>query len=353
MAIKNSFPEQEGPSDDPLLGDSVSFFIEEGSERVIHWEESVDATSPFFELSHDHVLNLLEQVHEPENKQQFIDDIKAFVKRIKQNSSLKRYFLQIRGSLFSNLIEHVSDADIQLFSGQSSVTPEQCESLLRIAQREFYFSFIKKICVIGMDDKKVEISFENISSVQGVRCKSFILSGYSAFSNGFILPVDVALTSGGETRESRSDRKQNIISKLKCGDFAKVLQKIRALYKKGSIRDKLVTAINSDIGKLRFLVKQLLMIQFLFTNFPSHSEEISKYLSHTLGMPSDTISSRNLEQVIFACELELQSRALFIIKMNISHIAPKLQQADRSDEEIRSYLRLDKNKYGRIGNKIG
>jgi hypothetical protein len=326
--------------------------------KKTHVEESEegdidDATPP-------RVAAMLQQVVEP-IKHSLIKDIGGIVKKVTGVSGLRGFRLQERGSLFSPLIYHVSDADVQMYTKmQDVVSFAQCEHLIQFAKSHFYLSHIQSVRWESVDGSKVEVPFDKFnlsSSMQGRSGHAaFILTGIYHFSCGFFIPMDLALICGGQSSEPAQQRCEKIMSKVQEGDFAKVLQKIRALFKKGEARDSLVRSINNHIGKLRFIVKQLEMIKTILRisqsveNATAQGKQLdlmTQYLQRVLGLPAGVVTLSDIgptSSLLAECECELQRRALTVIQSHHDVIAAKLMRAT-GDSSLDEFLFLDESRY--------
>ena len=312
------------------------------------------------------IAALLQQAIQP-TKRSLIAEINTIVRQVTRNKTLKGFRLQERGSLFSPLIEHISDADIQLFTRKGVVTQAQCEHILHFAQQNLYLGHVHSIRWECFDGSKMEVPFADFDFSTSLQNQpgyvAFVVTGVYRFAAGFLIPVDIALTCGGEKSEPQAHRCAKIMNKLEEGDFAKVLQKIRALFKKGAARDSLVGGVNRHVGRLRFIVKQLEMLQLILgtveTTALSTSEEknteeevkatVSDYLHSTLGFYPDVLSLQHLlsstsPSVLLDCQRELQRRALSVIQSHHKVIEAKLLQANRG-QCIDEYLHVDDSKY--------
>jgi hypothetical protein len=314
------------------------------------------------------VVLLLQQVVEP-NKQLLIAEVKSIAGNVTRSSKLKGFRLQERGSLFSPLIDHISDADIQLFTKKRIVTVDQCEQLLNFARSNFYLGNIEAVRWEGFDGSKIEVPFNEFdfaSSLQGqAGYSAFILVGVHRFSSGILVPVDLALSCDGQKSEPAQQRCEKILTKLQEGDFAKVLQKVRALFKKGYARDRLVDSVNSHVGALRFVVKQLGMIQRVLAVSQQQAAErgdssalaeqeaaMTTYLHAVLGFAPGVLSVHDLlpaseAPALLECECELQRRALAVIQTHHDAIAQKLVRVSGGGG-IDEYLYFDEVKYMRM-----
>lgn len=312
------------------------------------------------------VVDILKHVVEP-CKQGLINEVQFLAEKVNRYGCLGGYCLQQRGSLFSPLLHHVSDADIQMVSKIGVVSQQQCESLVQFAREHFYLGDIQSIRWEGTDGSKVEVPFASFTYPEALGGKSgfaaFILTGAYRFTSGFLIPVDLALACGGEKREPQQQRRDKIMTKLEEGDFAKVLQKIRALFKKGGVRDSLVKEVNEHIGALRFVTKQFEMVARIVEAAESRpprvsqavKEDMSEYLLTTLGLHPGVLSlgqnhgARSIISTaalpLMMCEHELQRRALIIIRKHQSAIETKLLGPQKRGNSIEAYLILDETKY--------
>lgn len=144
-----------------------------------------------------------------------------------------------------------------------------------------------------------------------------ILTGLYQTRDGWQVSLDLAISTDA-TNESKEHRMEMIRQKIVEGDYAKVLQKIRALLKNNKdVRSKLCAAVNSDIGRLRLLTAQL--------RGPSNTA----YLERQLGLGG--LYSPDIRTVLgdFSWE-ELQARARAIVgrlRVDIGRSQPEFLKA--------------------------
>lgn len=307
-----------------------------------------------------HITAALQQVVEP-IKHALIKDIGTIVKRVTGLHELRGFRLQERGSLYSPLIHHISDADVQMFTKkQGSISFSQCDHLIQFARTQFYLSHIESVRWEAVDGSKVEVPYEQFDLHDSLKGRSghaaFIVTGIYRFSNGFLIPMDLALICGGQSSEPPQQRCEKIMSKVQQGDFAKVLQKVRALFRKGEARDRLVDSINSDIGKLRFVVKQLEMIKRIMTISQNVENDVAQdtqvttmtgYLHRVLGLSPAVVSLHDItasSSLTGGFECELQRRALMVLQAHHDVIAAKLLRAS-GDCSLDEFLFMDESRY--------
>merc|ERR1712190_649837 len=98
--------------------------------------------------------------------------------------------------------------------------------------------------------------------------------------DGWLLPMDIAASVGGD-RETLNDRIAKIAEKAAQGDFAKVLQKIRAMVRQ-PLKSQIASGVNNNIGPLRFLTTQLSLLR----DHPG-LVNVGSYVNKKLGLPEN------------------------------------------------------------------
>ena len=234
--------------------------------------------------------------------------------------SFPRYRFQERGSLFSYLVTHVSDADCQLFKSDGAVSEKEWRRLLGdVASREMtHRSSIRWTSAGG---ESVEEPWDDEDALFRImeeeELVTVVATGVAKFSR-WLLPIDIALSTD-VTSEPTASRVQKIVAKLKEGDYAKVLQKLRALLKPyKDLRDKLARRVNEQIGRIRFLVKQLHMLVEMRLAASIGEVACANYVRNTLGL--NWFAPRMLDPLLAAEELELQRRAKVILDAHFDAI---------------------------------
>ncbi|KAJ1454189.1 hypothetical protein M885DRAFT_618427 [Pelagophyceae sp. CCMP2097] len=231
-----------------------------------------------------------------------------------------RFRFQERGSLWSHHIEHVSDADVQLFTPDGGVSAQEGLGLLKRCTEDHFAYFKEGLAGGGAHNLEAFEAQLRRGGHDSAVCKGLVWCGE------FLLPFDVAL-AGGEDREGAEARLQKICAKAEEGDFAKVLQKVRALLQGKTLKRALTDGVNGRVGRVRFLAKQLAMVRALPAMPPCARAapfDAVAYARDVLG--ADVAGEEYVVALADAAEAETQRRALGILLDLRAALADALEQ---------------------------
>lgn len=231
-----------------------------------------------------------------------------------------------RGGVFSPLLTYANDMDVQLFA-KRPLTHDDWTALVKVASAQFISKPVSvRTSTTCGDEEEVEWADFNPRDMDHpiLPYSTIVLTGVYQTRNGFRVPLD-AVISSGDSNESADHRLEKIRQKCLEGNFAKVLQKVRAMLKNHkAIRGWLCDLVNSEIGKLRFITAQL------------KQTEDSRYYSSTLRV-SGLIDVEVVEAWAKFTDDEVQARALPIIRElrgKVGSFLPGFYEATRSVEEF-------------------
>lgn len=210
------------------------------------------------------------------------------------------YRFEERGSLFSPYLTDISDVDIQMFSSYGTkVGAPAAEALLSLAS-SLLLKPISVRLVSGSFRTTREVPWEAFQQERNRagEHEAVVVCGIYRNRDGWLLPMDVA-ASVGVDRETLNDRIAKIAEKAAQGNFAKVLQKIRGMVRQ-PLKSQIASAVNNDIGPLRFLTTQLSLLR----DHPS-LVNVGSYLDTQLGLRENT----NVAGCCAAAERDMQQRA--------------------------------------------
>ncbi|KAJ1454188.1 hypothetical protein M885DRAFT_522370 [Pelagophyceae sp. CCMP2097] len=177
-----------------------------------------------------------------------------------------RYFFQERGALWSPYIMDVSEPNLQLFGspGGPGVERDEADMLMTMCS-DHHFAYFKGG---RLRNDGVDSSFQpNREELQAFlkasdHNASFVCHG-PMWVGDFLMPFDVSLCDGPGNTEQPMQRMSIICQSAADKDYANVLQKVSALLqgRRGKETKRiLVDHTNQQLGKTRFLEKQLDMI---------------------------------------------------------------------------------------------
>lgn len=164
----------------------------------------------------------------------------------------------------------------------------------------------------------------------GTALQAIVASGiYHSLGCNLLLPMDIALSCG--SRESVSHRMDKIIKKVHDGDYAKALQKARAvLGKQKGARSRLVKRVNREVGWWRSAASQMEVLQKSADIVPLHVWQ--QVAQSTPGIPdtADTPSLLHLEALQKAWDAEAQKAARKVLVDLKQRIAMSFREPERT-----------------------
>ena len=296
---------------DELIQGVAAVELDSGESREV--VESSPSSGP---EPREILLRALRSLREPEKDfvQQRAKDI---VKRLR--NSFRRFRFQERGSLWSPYISHVSDADVQFFASHGRGVSAQEGLRLLHKSRSVFTAFMHGKSKTGdVESPKLnELDFEAHLSRPDSHRGAVVVTGLVACGS-FLIPFDIALSDEGVDHESNEQRMDKIQKKLREGNYAKVLQKVRSMVKHKGFKRVLADRVNSECGSVRFLAAQLKMI--CTSDLPAIDG--TAYAHNVLGIDGDALP--HLGPLALCAEDETQRRALSILTEMRSEIARRL-----------------------------
>lgn len=209
------------------------------------------------------------------------------------------YRFEERGSLFSPYLQHVTDIDIQMFGRGYKIGAATAQALLGLRHSLFLKTLsVRLVSSHNGSTQEIPWSTFHADAQKMGECEAVVLCGIWRSKDGWLFPIDIT-ASVGEDRETPDQRITKIQEKVGQGDYAKVLQKIRAMVRQ-PLKSSIASSVNDQIGPLRFLAKQLRMLR-------DHPEitNVKTYLGTKLGLRENL----NPAVACLAVENEMQQRA--------------------------------------------
>eukprot|EP00747_Dinoflagellata_sp_TGD_P120885 gnl/TRDRNA2_/TRDRNA2_173341_c0_seq2.p1 gnl/TRDRNA2_/TRDRNA2_173341_c0~~gnl/TRDRNA2_/TRDRNA2_173341_c0_seq2.p1 ORF type:complete len:425 (-),score=54.77 gnl/TRDRNA2_/TRDRNA2_173341_c0_seq2:122-1396(-) len=203
-----------------------------------------------------------------------------------------------KGGLWSPYVEYVSDVDLMFFPDEemslfwkdhnrSVVSRDVAKKFVSAGQSLFESRLSSWIKVVSASKgntflgryREVEGTWEELIEPDTVKLE---LVGVYALESapGWRVPMDVTLTTREESLP-RSVRAQQIVHSLEAGDFAKAAQRVRPLIFNKTSKWTFAQAVNHEIGQLRFVVRQLQVVQTM------QPEAALEYVRSRLHLPVD------------------------------------------------------------------
>ncbi|CAE8643599.1 unnamed protein product [Polarella glacialis] len=210
-----------------------------------------------------------------------------------------------RGGLSSPYVKYVTDVDL-IFNNPSHgrVSLEDFDVLHGLAIqvcREAGNIMSAKVCLGEEDvfDGEVnDLSIVRQYVSQGADV--VVITGRYTLQSGWCVPIDFTLQHG-ESKISKDMRVARIRENVAEGNYAKAVQRVRAILPKGA-KGQFADSWNEVGGALRFLVKQLDLVRFM----PLREQAAYMYY---LCLPAET--SRGIWAE--SADLEMQQRALHLL----------------------------------------
>lgn len=239
-----------------------------------------------------------------------------------------------RGSMFSPHYHHVSDIDLHYFRAKR-IEKESVDALVKHRSKLGIISFsILRRCSENEDTEDLELPWGSYRQAPAAfwhrpdheaNCekglRAVVLTGVVKVSGGWMVPIDITLSSEKEKSEPIQSRIAKLQRNVERGKSWKALQRLRALLgavrcQRGRtrLRDELAEAINSELGRLRFLLTQLHLFQrtrAMREARPTRHIQLSSYIDDTnyfvskLGLPADVV----LDDLQALCKAELSRRS--------------------------------------------
>mmetsp|Transcript_10752 Transcript_10752/g.34398 ORF Transcript_10752/g.34398 Transcript_10752/m.34398 type:complete len:335 (-) Transcript_10752:309-1313(-) len=198
----------------------------------------------------------LEDVREPVDRSRIQDDIKELGWQFK--SSCEGYKFETRGPLFSEVLEHASVAECHLVKDSKGPLPaEDCQLLYDGARSEF--EHVTGICVAWATSDGKSHEGWGQQHLKRADITSVVISGLRKVPGGWILPTSLNLSIN--SKHAHDVKVSDLVDLLDKGDYAGLVLQLQVLFKqKKRVRDPLVALDNEHLGRLRFLVTQLEML---------------------------------------------------------------------------------------------
>jgi len=227
-----------------------------------------------------------------------------------------------RGSLFSPYLHDVTDINILMFSNQygGAVGARAAEAVIGLASSVFCRPL--SIHLVARGNVKRKVSWTTF--LQGERDKAgsqeaVVVSGIYHTRDGFLVRMNIAV-SAGKGRVDADDRIEKIVRKVDGGDYATALQEMCSMVK-GPLKSQISASINQQIGPLRFLVKQLEILE-------DHPDivDVKRYTEDILGLALGSISVGAVHR---EAEKEMQrqaKRALVFYRIAVMQSLPNKRQ---------------------------
>lgn len=227
----------------------------------------------------------LEQISYP-NIRAVCMEAKQLAKRLEVFLLPQGYGFQERGALYSPYPQYLSDVDLTFIAEEGMNGPEVIsknvsQTLLIAAQSVFEGGSPTWVTVESWNGKTYDGHYKEIF---GGRVDELIqldtevinLHGiYSVVSApGWRVPLDLMLTIT-DKYHPRKKRIKEILHNLQRGDFAKVVQQVRKILPP-DCKPVWAAAVNHKVGRLRFVVKQLRLVERM--NSTNGLEYVRTYL---------------------------------------------------------------------------
>mmetsp|Transcript_62143 Transcript_62143/g.173605 ORF Transcript_62143/g.173605 Transcript_62143/m.173605 type:complete len:288 (+) Transcript_62143:71-934(+) len=221
-----------------------------------------------------------------------------------------------RGGLSSPHVRYMTDIDF-IFNrrGGGLVDVSDFDSLERLAAQMCGGSNNIMSAQVSMEDEaKLDDETQDLRCVRALVAEGadvVVITGRMSLRSGWSVPMDFTLQCG-DAKMSKAQRLEKIRGNLEAKNYAKVVQRMRALLPPDS---KAVFAArwNDTGGALRFLVKQLDLLRFM------PPREVTGYLPY-LCIPSEPSHETWAE----VAEQEMQRRALAMLRESRRLYEPSL-----------------------------
>lgn len=182
-----------------------------------------------------------------------------------------------RGGLSSPHVKYMTDIDF-IFNHPTPglVAPREYDALSQLAVELCHgeHNIISAKVSYGDDDKFDEETQDlaMVGSIVDEGADLVVITGRYTLRNGWSVPMDFTLQRG-KSKMSKAMRVQRICQNVEEGNYAKVVQRVRALLEPEEKRD-FAAEWNREGGALRFLAKQLDLLRFM------SQREASEYLPY-------------------------------------------------------------------------
>lgn len=201
----------------------------------------------------------------------------------KYERRLPGYRFLTRGGLFSPYVQYVTDMNMIFNRDSGEVSPSELAVLEDVAALLFGSHGRVAKAKITMDEEvKFDSRVEDMDQVRDLveeGADLVVLTGRFRTEDGWWIPMDVVLQNG-EAHMSDRQRFNRILENIRQGNYAKAVQRIRALLR-GRMKKTFGYGWNDAGSKLRFLVRQLELLRDL------PDEEAAKYMDERLHLPDD------------------------------------------------------------------
>lgn len=275
------------------------------------------------------LVQALEDVREPTSKTRIADDVRELAWEFK--NSCEGYKSEPHGALFSEVLNHVHAAECRLVRDQKGPLPtEDCQRLWDLARGAF--ENVSGICVkyTTPDGKTHEAWGSN--HLRRSDITSVIVSGPRKVSGGWMLPTSLEL-SVSHSKHANDVKVADIVDNIDKGDFATVVLQLQDLFKqKKKIRDELVALDNEYLGKLRFFVSQLQMLDEMGAKF---KEKALDYIRSAIG--GLNLEWYQKDPSTKAANDALQQRAAIVLKATYPSFVKLIKPSSQRDIFIAAY----------------
>jgi len=249
-------------------------------------------------------LDLARRARQP-NRRRLQEEVSSLARGEVAEALGPGFRFEERGSLFSPLVQDVTGADILMFGNHSggAVGTRAAEAVLGLASSVLCPP--ESVLLGGGGGVRREVpwsTFERERDEAGTHgagtYERVVVSGIYRTRDRFLVPMCISV-SVGKDHESINDRLKTMTRSAAEGDYAKALQKVRGMVK-SPLKREISHSINRHIGPLRFLVKQLKLLQ-------DHPDivDAQRYTEDVLGLGNISIGASYR-----AAEEEMQRRAM-------------------------------------------
>jgi len=221
------------------------------------------------------------------------------------SKKFERYEFAKRGSLFSPYVTIASDIDLHFF-GKEPIEQKLWDFILNYPDnfRILKIEQVRRYCSKrGIDDEIPFDSDEMSSFWEKSPYEAVILSGVYKTKDEFLVNIDVSTSCAEEQKEPMESRIIKLKKYKEQGDYAKIIQRSRALLGMDGgnkkLRNEMMQVTEEHTSKLRFLSKQFLMLNNFDVKFRQN------YCKNTLGVDYTESFVKDVEE-----ELQLKSIAI-------------------------------------------
>lgn len=271
-------------------------------------------------VEHSMLARALNKLREPQ-KSQIEDYTKSLGRKI--STLLPNYKFQERGSVFSYLVKHVSDADCHMFKKSGKILEDDRRILLRdvamkMLEHRSSISYRKD----GEDQIKLPWNDSSEDFWSNVHTRILVLKGVAKYPGGWLIPVNLTISTG-DRNESKDSRMRRILEKLRAGDYAGVLQQLRGILRHNKdLRNEIASDVNEELGRLRFFAKQLQLIVEMRESSSIDEKSSDLYVRDVLGI--SFFAPTMLKPLHAETESILQRRAKKILNKYLEAVASSL-----------------------------